>query len=141
VTERAVADTGPLVAIIRKREKAHRKCVAALKTFRPPLLTCWPVLTEAAWLLRGEPGGIKALGGLVQSGSVKLVELDESALHWITAFLERYASAGVIQNQVRDHTEAKRECVRSSNESPQQRCDDDACATKRNRQAIAPLGY
>jgi hypothetical protein len=40
------------VAIIRKREKAHRKCVAALKTFRPPLLTCWPVLTEAAWLLR-----------------------------------------------------------------------------------------
>jgi uncharacterized protein len=93
MAERAVADTGPLVAIIRKREKAHRKCVAALKTFRPPLLTCWPVLTEAAWLLRGEPGGIKALGGLIQSGSVKLVELDESALHWIVAFLERYDSA------------------------------------------------
>jgi uncharacterized protein len=48
MAERAVADTGPLVAIIRKREKAHRKCVAALKTLRPPLLTCWPVLTEAA---------------------------------------------------------------------------------------------
>jgi uncharacterized protein len=93
MAERAVADTGPLVAIIRKREKAHRKCVAALKMFRPPLLTCWPVLTEAAWLLRGEPGGVKALGGLVQSGSVKLVELDEYALHWIIAFVERYASA------------------------------------------------
>jgi uncharacterized protein len=93
MVDRAVADTGPLVAIIRKREKAHRKCVSALKTFRPPLLTCWPVLTEASWLLRGEPGSMKALGGLVQSGSVKLVELDESALHWITAFMERYASA------------------------------------------------
>jgi uncharacterized protein len=94
MAERAVADTGPLVAIIRKREKAHRKCVAALKLIRPPLLTCWPVLTEAAWLLRGEPGATKALGSLVQSGSVKLVELDEAALHWIVAFLERYASVG-----------------------------------------------
>ena len=94
MADRAVADTGPLVAIIRKREKAHRKCVAALKSLRPPLLTCWPVLTEAAWLLRGEPGGVRALGGLVQSGSVKLVELDESALLWMIAFLERYASVG-----------------------------------------------
>jgi uncharacterized protein len=94
VAERAVADTGPLVAIIRKREKAHKKCVAALKELRSPLLTCWPVLTEAAWLLRDEPGGLKALGGLVQSKAVRLVELDDTALHWIIAFLERYASLG-----------------------------------------------
>ena len=60
MAERAVVDTGPLVAIIRKREKAHRNCVAALKALRSPLLTCWPVLTEVAWLLRGEPGGTKA---------------------------------------------------------------------------------
>jgi uncharacterized protein len=53
------------------------------------------VLTEAAWLLRGEPGGIKALGGLVESESVKLVELDALAVRWIIAFLERYASVGV----------------------------------------------
>ena len=94
MTERAVADTGPLVAIVRKREKAYKKCVAALKELRPPLLTCWPVLTEAAWLLAGEPGGIKALGGLVQSGAVRIIELDDQALHWIVAFLERYASIG-----------------------------------------------
>jgi predicted nucleic acid-binding protein len=94
VHRRAVADTGPLVAILRKREKAHKKCVAALKVLRPPLLTCWPVLTEAAWLLRDEPDGTKALGRLVESGAVRLVELDETALRWIIAFLERYASAG-----------------------------------------------
>ncbi len=50
------------------------------------------MLTEAAWLLREEPGGARALGGLIQSGSVKLIELDESALHWIITFVERYAS-------------------------------------------------
>jgi predicted nucleic acid-binding protein len=93
VAKRAVADTGPLVAIVRSREKAHKKCAAALKTFRPPLLTCWPVLTEAAWLLRKEPGGMKAIGGLIDSGLVKLAELDETALAWIIAFMDRYASA------------------------------------------------
>jgi predicted nucleic acid-binding protein len=94
VAKRAVVDTGPLVATVRKREKSHKICVAALKTFRSPLLTSWPVLTEAAWLLRDEPGGIQAIGGLIRSGSIKLVELDESALVWIISFLERYASIG-----------------------------------------------
>jgi len=94
VSRRAVADTGPLVATVREREKAHKRCVSALKELRAPLLTCWPVLTEVAWLLRKEPEGMKALGGLIRSGSVKLVELDEAALHWIIEFLGRYASAG-----------------------------------------------
>ena len=93
MSRRAVADTGPLVATVRKREKAHKRCAAALKELRAPLLTCWPVLTEVAWLLRKEPEGMKAVGGLIRSGSVKLVELDEAALHWIIEFLERYASA------------------------------------------------
>jgi predicted nucleic acid-binding protein len=93
MSSRAVADTGPLVAIVRTREGAHEECAGALKTFRPPLLTCWPVLTEAAWLLRNEAGGMKAIGGLIESGLVKLVELDETALAWIIAFPDRYASA------------------------------------------------
>ncbi len=93
MTSRAVTDTGPLVAVVRAREKTHKKCAATLKTFRPPLLTCWPVLTEAAWLLRQEPGGMKAIGTLVESGLVKLVELDDAALAWILAFMDRYASA------------------------------------------------
>ena len=70
--KRAVADTGGLVAIIRKR-KNRKKCVAAVRALRPPLLTCWPVLTEAAWLLRDEKGGLKAPGDLVESGSVKII--------------------------------------------------------------------
>ena len=94
MSSRAVADTSPLVAIVRTREKAHKKCAATLKTLRAPLLTCWPVLTEAAWLLRDEPGGIKAIGGMIESGLVQLVELDETALAWIIAFMDRYASAG-----------------------------------------------
>jgi uncharacterized protein len=93
VSSRVVADTGPLVAIVRSREKAHKKCVAALKTLRTPLVTCWPVLAETAWLLRQEPDGMKAIGRLIETGLVKLEQLDETALAWIIAFMERYASA------------------------------------------------
>jgi predicted nucleic acid-binding protein len=88
-----VVDTGPLVAIVRSREKAHKKCIAALKTLRTPLLTCWPVLTEAAWLLRKEAGGMKAIGDLIDSGLVKLAPLDDAALAWMIAFMDCYASA------------------------------------------------
>jgi uncharacterized protein len=94
VAERAVADTSPLVAIVRKREEAHKKCVAAAKSFKPPLLTCWPVLTEAAWLLRDEPDGIRAIGGMVRNSSLRLIQLDDDALAWMIDFLARYASAG-----------------------------------------------
>ena len=31
-------DTGPLVAIVRKREKSRKRCVAAAEALRPPLL-------------------------------------------------------------------------------------------------------
>src|SRR5947209_5864579 len=34
-----------------------------------------------------------SIGGLIESGLVKLVELDAMALAWIIAFMERYASA------------------------------------------------
>ena len=90
----AVVDTGPLVAILRDREAAHGRCVATLRELKPPLLTCWPVLTEAAWLLRHDPGGVRASGALVLSAAVKLVPLDEVALGWMVALMERYAPIG-----------------------------------------------
>lgn len=92
--ERAVVDTGPLVAIVRKYEQAHLACTDALTRLRAPLLTCWPVLTEAAWILRDELAGLKAIEGLVREGTILIDDLDEEALHWIVAFMARYASIG-----------------------------------------------
>lgn len=94
MSKQAVVDTGPLVAIVRSQEQAHARCVAALKDLRSPLLTCWPVITEAAWLLRREPGAMKAIDGLVSSGAVRLVQLDTDALSWAVSFMERYAKLG-----------------------------------------------
>lgn len=58
---RVLIDTGPLVAIVSARDASHRTCVEQLQELTPSLYTCWPVLTEAAWLLRRYPGAIRQL--------------------------------------------------------------------------------
>ncbi|HPE71469.1 MAG TPA: PIN domain-containing protein [Candidatus Competibacter sp.] len=91
---RVLLDTSPLVAILSRRDDYHRVCVEQLHEISPPLLTCWPVLTEAAWLLRKEPMAIQRLFQGFETGLLKLLTLDETAAPWIATFLHRYRELG-----------------------------------------------
>jgi predicted nucleic acid-binding protein len=96
VTDRRVlVDTGPLVAFVSTTDAYHRRCAETLAALDPPLLTCWPVLTEAAWLLRQEPVALAKLFEGFDIGLLALLELDPAALPWIAAFLRRYVSARI----------------------------------------------
>lgn len=44
-------DTGPIVALFDKSDNYHGLCVEALKTVKDSLITTWPVITEAMYLL------------------------------------------------------------------------------------------
>ena len=68
-----LVDTGPLVAFLRESEGSHEWAVAKFKELPAPYLTCEPVLAEAFFLVRRQPGGIHRFFDLLGSG---LLEVD-----------------------------------------------------------------
>ena len=55
-----LCDTGPLIALIDQDDLSHTQCVATLSTLpASPLLTTWPCLVEAIYLL-WRAGGLPA---------------------------------------------------------------------------------
>ena len=50
----------------------------ALRHLPGPLFSCWPVITEAAWLLRGHPRAVQQLLGSLDGGFLELLSLSGS---------------------------------------------------------------
>src|ERR1700690_2609372 len=98
---RALADTGPLVAILSRRDEHHRTCVEALHDLPGPLFTCWPVITEAAWLLRRDPAAVHQLLHSLDTGFLELLPLTTADAKPIAAILKKYRD---IRIQLADAT-------------------------------------
>jgi predicted nucleic acid-binding protein len=90
ITKRVLVDTGPLVALLREDDEHHDACVKQAKALRRPAYTCWPVLTEAAYLLRDRPTTVSALLSWSDGTDFEILTLDASDLPGITAVLEKY---------------------------------------------------
>jgi hypothetical protein len=56
----------------------------------PPVLTCWPVITEAAWLLRQYPVAVQRLLLTFTKGWIELLPLEASDAEPIAKILNRY---------------------------------------------------
>jgi len=83
-------DTGPIVAILLESDEHHEACVEQLHHIRGPLLTCWPLITKSAWLLRAYPQAIRELLSSFHGRPFELVPLGETDLPGIAAILARY---------------------------------------------------
>jgi len=66
-----IIDTGPLVALLNRRERLHAWASRILDTIEPPIFTCDPVLSEACFLLQDVSGGQDAVLELVSRGIVR----------------------------------------------------------------------
>ncbi|MFM9957309.1 MAG: type II toxin-antitoxin system VapC family toxin [Phycisphaerales bacterium] len=76
MTEPVIIDTGPIVAILSLRDQHHAKCLETFRRLGTPPVTCWPVLTEATWMLRHVPNGPASALELIGQGAVKIEHLD-----------------------------------------------------------------
>ncbi len=89
---RVLVDTGPLVAILSPADHYHEVCVRTLANLKGPLLTCWPVITEAAWLLRAYPLAFENLLGSTNGGFLDVLPVTGKDSSQIADILKRYAS-------------------------------------------------
>jgi predicted nucleic acid-binding protein len=95
VTDRRILlDTGPLVALLAKNDSRHELCVDTLAKLPPPLVTCWPVLTEAAWLLRKQHRPLDRISNAHSAGMFDLLPL-EGGLIEIASLMRRFEDAGI----------------------------------------------
>ena len=88
--EPVVVDTGPIVAYLSRRDALHDRATDQFKRLRAPVYTTWPVLTEAAWLLREYENPERRLHDFVQTGAVAVLNLPEDALGWIADLTDQY---------------------------------------------------
>jgi len=87
---RVLVDTGPLVAIMLRTDQHHKICVETLRNLPGPMFSCWPVITEAAWLLRGEAGAVQQLLNSISEGLLEFLALQSAEAAQIAKLMERY---------------------------------------------------
>jgi uncharacterized protein len=92
---RVLLDTGPLVALFNAADSRHGLCADTFSTLTPPLLTCWPVLTEAAWILRKQPRPIERIADAQHAGLFEILSLEKGGLTAIAGIMRRYEDAGL----------------------------------------------
>jgi uncharacterized protein len=88
--KRVLVDTGPLVAIMSRSDQHHKTCVQTLHDLPGPLFSCWPVITEAAWLLRGHAGAVRQLLDSISRGFLELLSIQSAEAAEIGKVMEKY---------------------------------------------------
>ena len=83
-------DAGPMVALISASDRHHESCKATLATLNEKLVTVWPAVTEAMYLLRGSWQAQSALWEMIERGVLNLAALDEGDAHRIRLLMEKY---------------------------------------------------
>lgn len=94
ITKPVLTDTGPLVAILSEDDGQHDRCLQQSRLLRRPAYTCWPAVTEAAYLLRNVPGGVRRLLAARDGTDFEILPLTVADFPGIKGILGTYADQG-----------------------------------------------
>ncbi|MBI3473712.1 MAG: PIN domain-containing protein [Candidatus Solibacter usitatus] len=86
----ALIDTGPLLSFLAAGLKYHSWTCDQWKLFRPPLLTCEPVITETAFLLKREGREADPLFALFERGAIRVALNIQDEQADLRALMHRY---------------------------------------------------
>jgi predicted nucleic acid-binding protein len=83
-------DAGPLVALVNRSDAWHEQCLTVSRTIREPLLTVWPAVTEAVFLVRRSIVAQTEILRIIEGGEVRFAELDRSDLPRMRELITKY---------------------------------------------------
>jgi len=99
--ERILIDTGPIVALLNPEDSYHDICLETSNAIDGPLYTCWPVVTEAAYLLAYSPRAVQQLLHSLDGSFLELLQLHAAEAKAVAALMKRYEN---IRPQLADAT-------------------------------------
>jgi len=88
--DRALVDTGPIVAMINRADPWHEACVSSFQSLPVPLVTSAAVLTEAFHLLGNRTNDVDAAWRLVRSGAVTVRAITDDDLSSLNSLMSKY---------------------------------------------------
>ena len=84
-------DTGPIVALFDASDDYHKLCVELLKNINESLITTWPVLTEAFYLLGFSWKAQDNLWEFILRGGVEVLSMNDKQQTRCRQLMEKYA--------------------------------------------------
>ena len=88
---KGLVDTGALLALLDRDDHWHQRCADAFATLRLPLATSAAVLAELFPLLGEDRRELAAAWGLLRTGAVTILPIDDFDLPDLEALMKRYA--------------------------------------------------
>lgn len=85
-----LVDAGPLVALIHADDREHERCKEVLSSLREPMVTVWPALTEAMYLLSFSWRAQDALWEMIEAGAVRILSIDHGDLPRMRELMRKY---------------------------------------------------
>jgi len=83
-------DTGPIVALFDRSDDKHSVCVETFKSIREPLITTWPVMTEAFYLLGFSSTVQDDLWEFIERGTAAIYDLDRTLIKTCRELMRKY---------------------------------------------------
>lgn len=91
MNEHVLLDTGPLVALLDRRDRYHDWAASVWGRVAPPMVTCEAVLSEACFLLAGYPTAVPAVFDLVRRKVIRVPFQLENDLESVARLMAKYA--------------------------------------------------
>ncbi len=85
-----IIDTGPLVAFFDASDQYHQTCLNILKKLKNPIITTWPVITEAFYLLNFSWKAQDNFWEFLMRGGLEIINPDEKTMERSRELMKKY---------------------------------------------------